>query len=121
MATSITPALRKIRDDLNPHSTAEEILEACVVSGQEWRARVFDPVLTVQAWLLQARPAIAMTSVSFTASAYCQALQRLPVEVVRSLLGQFASRRRAARLGASNATGAFMMTFRLHHAIRARL
>lgn len=101
MATSITHALRKIKDELDSHLTLREIQDACQVCGHKWRDRVLGPAQTVQALLLQILHATAMTGVSrlvglsFSASAYWQALQRLPVEVVRTLLHQFVARRRA--------------------------
>jgi len=101
MAISITRALRQIKDDLDSHLTPTEIQAACQACGHAWRDRVLGPVQTVQALLLQILHATAMTAVSrltglsFSASAYCQALQRLPVEVMRKLLHQFVERRRA--------------------------
>lgn len=100
MATSITHALRQIKDDLDSHLTPKEIQDACRACGHHWRDRILGPVQTVQALLLQILHATAMTGVSrlagqsFSASAYCQALQRLPVAVMRTLLRQFVARRR---------------------------
>lgn len=102
MATSIAHALRQIKDDLDTHLTPEDIHDACLASGHEWRDRILGPVQTVQALLLQILHATAMTGVSrlsgvcFSASAYCQARQRLPLEVMRRLLQQFVARRRTA-------------------------
>lgn len=101
MATNITHALRQIKEDLDAHLTPVEIQEACRACGHQWRDRVLGPARTVQALLLQILHATAMTGVSrlvgpsFSASAYCQALQRLPVEVMRVLLRQFVEHRRA--------------------------
>ena len=108
MARSITAALQQIKAELHQHVTPDDIHAACTATGHQWRERVLGPVLTVQALLLQVLHATAMTGVSrlvgvtFSASAYCQALQRLPVEVLRTLLRQAVSRQRdttAARAG----------------------
>ncbi|HRS28683.1 MAG: IS4 family transposase [Phycisphaerae bacterium] len=100
MARSITAALQQIKHELNTHVTPADIQAACRAVGHEWRERILGPVLTVQALLLQILHAIAMTAVSrltgvaFTPSAYCQALKRLPVDVLRRLLRQAVTRQR---------------------------
>lgn len=100
MARSITAAVQQIKDELDCHLTPDDILDACHAAGHEWRERVLGPVLTVQALLLQILHATAMTGVSrltgvaFSASAYCQALQRLPVDTLRTLLRQVVTRQR---------------------------
>jgi len=102
MARSITAALQQIKHELNAHVTPADIQGACRAVGHEWRERILGPVLTVQALLLQILHATAMTGVSrlagvaFTPSAYCQALQRLPVDVFRTLLRQVVTRQRRA-------------------------
>jgi len=107
MATSITCALDRVKDDLDSHLTPEHILGACRATGYHWRERVLGPVLTVQALLLQVLHNTAMTGVgrlmgmSFSASAYCQALQRLPLGVLRVLLREFVTRQRDATAAVS--------------------
>jgi hypothetical protein len=100
MARSITAALQQIKDQLHHHVTPADIHAACQAAGYDWRERVLGPVLTVRALLLQILHATAMTGVSrltgvsFSASAYCQALGRLPVDILRSLLRQVVTRQR---------------------------
>ena len=102
MVHSIDAAVRQIKHELDTHITPDDIHAACRAAGHTWRERVLGPVLTVHALLLQIIHAVAMTGVSrltnvrFSASAYCQALQRLPVEVLRALLHRVVSRQRAA-------------------------
>jgi hypothetical protein len=102
MAHSIAGAVRQIKDELNAHLTPTDILAAGVAIGHEWRERVLGPVITVHALLLQILHASAMTGVSrlvgvsFSASAYCQALQRLPVKLLRVLLLRSVTRQRRA-------------------------
>ena len=98
MARSIAAAVQQIKDELDTYLTPNDIRTACVAAGHTWRDRVLDPVLTVHALLLQILHAVAMTGVSrltnarFSASAYCQALQRLPSNVLRTLLCQTVTR-----------------------------
>ena len=92
MARSITAAVEQIKSELSTHLTPDDVLGACDEAGHAWRDRVLAPVVTLHALLLQILHATAMTGVSrlvgvsFSASAYCQALQRLPVVVMRILL-----------------------------------
>jgi len=100
MARSITAAVQQIKHELNAHLTPHDIHAACCRAGHVWRERTLGPVLTIHALLLQILHAAAMTGVSrlagvaFSPSAYCQALQRLPVAVLRTLLRQLVTRRR---------------------------
>ena len=100
MAHNITAALQQIKDELDQHLTPADIVAACQATGHQWRERVLDPVLTIHALLLQLLHGVAMTGVSrltgvaFSASAYCQALQRLPVSVLRHLLHDGVQRQR---------------------------
>lgn len=100
MAHSITAAVQQIKDELHQHLTPADIYAACQATGHRWRERVLDPVLTIHALLLQLLHGTAMTGVSrltgvaFSASAYCQALQRLPVAVLRHLLHDRVQRQR---------------------------
>jgi len=100
MAHSIAAAVQQIKDELHQHLTPADIYTACQATGHRWRERVLDPVLTIHALLLQLLHGTAMTGVSrltgvaFSASAYCQALQRLPVAVLRHLLHDRVRRQR---------------------------
>lgn len=107
MARSITAALEQIKSELNDHLTPNDILDACTDARHDWRDRVLGPVVTVHALLLQVLHAVAMTGVSrlvgvaFSASAYCQALQRLPVVIMGTLLRRTVARQRdvSGRIG----------------------
>lgn len=102
MARSITSAVGQIKSTLHTYLTPNDIVTACVDAGHDWRERVLDPVTTVYALLLQILHDVAMTGVgrlvgvAFTPSAYCQALRRLPVDVMRRLLRSTATRQRDA-------------------------
>lgn len=100
MARSIAGAVQQIKNEIDNHVRTDDIIAACEAAGHNWRQRVLGPVLTIRALLLQILHATAMTGVSrlvgveFTAGAYCQALQRLPVAVLRTLLQRFVARQR---------------------------
>ena len=102
MTVSISAAEPQIKDNLNKHFTPDDILDGRVAARHDWRDRLLGPVTTIHALLLQILHAAAMTGVSrlvgvaFSPSAYCQALQRLPVEVMRRLLRSTAERQRDA-------------------------
>lgn len=92
MVTILT-ALRQVREDL-AHIFSRQLIEAvCTQAGHRWRRRVCDPFTTIHLFILQVLngnfpcsglPHLA--DVRLTASAYCQARQRLPLEVFRRLL-----------------------------------
>jgi hypothetical protein len=74
---------------LEPHT----ILTACQDIGYEWRARCLDPVTTLQLFFAQVVHGNTacthlrhLTKLDVTASAYCQARTRLPLEVFNRLL-----------------------------------
>lgn len=102
MAHSIAAALPRIKSALNTYLTPDDILGACVDCNHEWRERALGPVVTIYALLQQVLHRTAMTGVSrlvgvsFSASAYCQALQRLPVDIMRRLLHRTVTRQRDA-------------------------
>ncbi|GJM24872.1 MAG: hypothetical protein DHS20C16_12870 [Phycisphaerae bacterium] len=53
MATSITCALNRIKEELDSHLTPEHILDACGRAGHDWRERVLGRVLTVRPGLIE--------------------------------------------------------------------
>ena len=63
MARSITAAVEQIKSTLNTHITPDDILNACVAAGHDWRDRVLGPVTTVYALLLQILHAVALPEV----------------------------------------------------------
>ena len=90
---SITHALGCIKAELGQVLSREHVAHVSRAAGLCWRQRTLDPVTTVYVFILQVLHGnTAMTNLSrlsgtrFTASAYCQARQRLPLEVLRRLL-----------------------------------
>ena len=90
---SIAPALGRIKEELGRVLSREHITQVSRDAGLRWRQRALDPVTTVYVFILQVLHAnTAMTNLPrlsgtrFTPSAYCQARQRLPLEVLRRLL-----------------------------------
>lgn len=90
---TILPALRQVREDLETIFSRAFVEQACRDAGHSWRQRACGPFVTLHLFILQVLngnyacsglPRLA--DVRLTASAYCQARQRLPLEVFRRLL-----------------------------------
>ena len=93
MVPTITEALRRVKDDLSHLLRPDTIAALCRACGHEWRERLLDPVTTIHLFALQilhGNTACAhlphLSNLLFTASGYCQARARLPLEVLRKLL-----------------------------------
>jgi len=85
--------LRRVKDDPARVLAPESIQQACRQARHVWRERTLDPVTTVMSMLVQAlhgNVAIAhlvrLMHAGFSESAFCQARQRLPRDVLRALL-----------------------------------
>lgn len=93
MNSSLTSALREIRDDLADRLEPLALRDLCQSLGCRWRDRILDPVTTIHLSLLQVlhrNTACAhlprLTGLDFTASGYCQARSRLPLAVLQAWL-----------------------------------
>jgi hypothetical protein len=89
---SIMGALARIKGDVSDHLSRTAVEEVCRELDHTWRSGPLDPANTVALFIRQ----VAQGNVSceqvrhladepFTAAAYCQARQRLPLEVLRTL------------------------------------
>ena len=94
---TILPALRQVREDLAGLLERKEVERICRELEYTWRERQLDPYTTLHLFILQVvHQNTAMTHLPhlsgerFTASAYCQARQRLPVELIQRLVDSFA-------------------------------
>ena len=103
---SLPDVARRIKDD--PASLIDSVLvaESCSRRHPAWRDRVLSPRRTLEAFATQiahGNTAIAhvvrLAGGEFTESAYCQARQRLPVQVFRDVLRDTTAR----QLGAARA------------------
>lgn len=90
---SISPALRRIKQDLEPFLPEAMIRDACARVGHRWRQRQFDPVATLHLFVLQILCFnTAMThlrhlaKVPINAASYCKARMRLPLPALQMLL-----------------------------------
>lgn len=90
---SISWALCRIKQDLQPFLPERSIRQACQAVGYHWRDRLFDPVATVHLFILQIinfNTAIThlrhLGKVPINAGSYCKARMRLPLAVVQRLL-----------------------------------
>jgi|CXWL01.1.fsa_nt_gi hypothetical protein len=103
---SIARALSRIKGDLSNLVSAELIEHICREAGHHWRQRLLDPVTTIHLFILQILygntacghvPRIAGRS--FSASAYCQARARLPLEFIRLLVARIGTALQQAAAG----------------------
>ncbi len=96
---TILPALRQVREDLVRILDRDTVERLCGELRYRWRSRRLDPWTTLHLLILQVlNNNTAMTHLphlsgkQFTASAYCQARQRLPLELLERLVNQFGRR-----------------------------
>ena len=94
---TILPALRQVREDLAGLLDRAAVEQLCRELEYLWRDRQLDPFTTLHLFIQQVlHNNTAMTHLPhlsgerFTASAYCQARQRLPVELFQQLVERFA-------------------------------
>src|SRR5512140_3184666 len=104
MAT-VSRALQRIKQDLEPFVSDADILDACRQAGHRWRQRLLDPVVTVHLFVLQILNFnTALTHLRHLAkypvkpAAFCKARMRLPLSVLQSLLAQTAAAARTTVL-----------------------
>src|SRR5689334_18628958 len=93
---TILPALRQVREDLAELLERNEVERICRELEYVWRARRLDPYTTLHLFILQVvNQNTAMTHLPhlsgerFSASAYCQARRRLPLELIARLVDSF--------------------------------
>ncbi len=94
MPATLTQVVKQFQQDWTAQLEPEAILNACHNVGYEWRDRCLDPVTTTQLFFVQVVNGNTacthlrhLTKLDVTASAYCQARMRLPLEVFERLLG----------------------------------
>lgn len=92
---TILPALGQVRKDLVKLLDRTFVEQVCRELAHVWRARRLDPFTTVHLFILQVlNRNTAMTHLphlggeGFSASAYCQARRRLPVELFERLVSR---------------------------------
>jgi Transposase DDE domain len=95
----LVEVLRQLRGHLAEHLTPPVIEDVCRRSGHTWRERLLDPVTTIHLFLTQilhGNTALThlprLSGLAFTASAYCQARAKLPLELFRCLVRRIAVR-----------------------------
>lgn len=93
---TILPALGQVREDLVKYLDRTMIERLCEEIGYHYRKRDLDPYTTLQLFILQVlyqNTAMShlphLSGKPFSASAYCQARQRLPLELFERLVQQF--------------------------------
>jgi hypothetical protein len=103
MSASIVQAIARIKRNVAECLTASSIVEACHAVEYRWRERDLGPARTVWAFLLQVLHkntacvhVVRLAQLPCSASAYCAARARVPLDLLRHLLVQTC---RAARGG----------------------
>ena len=101
MSVSIEQAVMQIKHDVSKAFDAAAIVALCRFVGYSWRTRQFDPVATIQGFLLQVLHGNTACShvprllgKAVTAEAYGMARSRLPLELLQRLLEQVCDRLR---------------------------
>ena len=99
MASSIAAALRRIKRDPLGVIRRNVIEKVCAELGHTWRERELDPTITVAMFVQQIihgnTPCGEVRHIAgkaFTASAWCQARARLPLEVYQAMLTRVCDR-----------------------------
>ena len=112
MASSISGALERIKQDLGEFLPRGAIEDACRATGHEWRERKLGPVATIHLFVLQVLAFnTAMTHLrhlaghAVNAAAYCQARMRLPLAALQRLLRDTSAAMREALLGGNGGNG----------------
>jgi len=103
---TILPALRQVREDLAELLERAAVEEACRGLDHRWRDGKLDPFSTFQLFITQVlHRNTAMTHLphlsgeSFTASAYCQARQRLPLALFERIVDRVSQAAASGRDG----------------------
>lgn len=98
---SISKALRRIKGDLDAVLSATYLADLARELGGRWRERCLSPAVTIQLFVLQilhgnvcCAHAPRLGGKHASASAYCQARLRLPLELLRMLVRRIAARLR---------------------------
>jgi hypothetical protein len=93
MPATLTQVVKQFQQEWTTQLEPEAILSICHDVGYEWRERCLDPVTTMQFFFVQivnGNTACThlrhLTKLNVSASAYCQARTRLPLEVFHRLL-----------------------------------
>jgi hypothetical protein len=94
MVTSVTAVLKRLKTEWAAQLQPEAIIEACEEAGYtSWRDRELTPVTTIQLFLLQVLHGNTacshlphLSGLRFSASAYCQARTKLPLDLFALLL-----------------------------------
>ena len=95
----ITRVVSRIKADFGHIFEREGLEQLCYASGSRWRNRLLPPARTIELLLIQmlhGNTAIShlrhIVGFNFTASAYCQARSRIPLEALQRILGQLGKR-----------------------------
>src|SRR5690348_4643198 len=92
---SISHALLRIKQNLEPFLPEQLIVSCCLAIGHRWRRRQLDPVTTIHLFVCQVlhgntaiRHLRHLAKTPINAAAYCRARMRLPLGALQLLLRQ---------------------------------
>lgn len=101
MTTSIASVVARFKDDPEQHLDHRLVLETCVDVDHSWRDRVLNPTTTLRLFVLQVlhgnvacRALRHLSGINVSATAYCKARRRLPVELFRCVVARVTDRAR---------------------------
>ena len=90
---SINHSLRLVKEDLANLLEPESIFGICRDVGHHWRKSLLNPAVLIHLFVMQILSGNTacthlrhLSGLAFTASAYCQARKRLPVQVIQRLV-----------------------------------
>ena len=108
MSGNIAQSVGQVKTDLRSIVAPNLIIRLCQTAGHAWRDRTLGPVQTIYLFLAQilhgntsCAHVRQLGNFAFTRSAYCEARNRLPVQVFRELLRETGQRvtEKASRAG----------------------
>jgi len=90
---SVNHALRVVKEDIANLLEPESIYAVCRDVGHKWRTSLLNPAVLIHLFTMQIVSCNTacthlrlLSGLSFTASAYCQASKRLPLNVIQLLV-----------------------------------
>lgn len=97
MAPSMKRQVQRVKDDAQRLLAPASIERACLAAGHDWRVRELPPVVLIGLMMTQVlhatslRGALRAGRVDATATAFCKAKQRMPLDVIQRLVSDLAS------------------------------
>jgi hypothetical protein len=98
MVHSIEQVVRQFKNNWTQELNEASLEQTCRDQGMNWNQTLLNPIMTIKIFFLQilhGNTAMThlriLTKLSFSASAYCQARMKIPLQIFQSLLAQTAA------------------------------